>query len=93
MLCDTLMTMPGGMAPDLKFLEKTCGRIASKAAKGVCCGVANGCFKIKVLAGEKNSEGRNVMSACESVFPQEAIWVVKGCIDARTIEGQVHRKI
>lgn len=90
--CHGLNAESGGVAPDLLVLNKDCDRITAKDKKDACLKDGDDYFKVKVLAGKKNGEGRYVMPAYDGIFTQEAVWAVKAYIDARTLEEQNRKK-
>lgn len=84
--CHGLNAVSGGVAPDLRSMGGDClDKAASMQAD--CLKDADDYFKDIVMHGKKNSEGRYVMPAYNSVFTQSAVWALKAYIDARTVES------
>jgi cytochrome c-550 PedF len=87
--CHGLNLESGGMAPDLRTMDRDCLDMAAKDRQEACLRDSDDYFKDIVLKGKKNSEGRYVMPAYGDVFTQEAVWAVKAYVDQGSLGKEV----
>jgi cytochrome c-550 PedF len=66
--CHGLEVISGGMAPDLRYLEK--GKVGDEW------------YIQRVRNGAKKSDGTTIMPGFESVFSQEAMWAIRAYIES-----------
>ena len=67
--CHGLEVISGGMAPDLRYLEK--GKVGDEW------------FMERIRHGKKNSEGTTIMPAFEGTFSQEAMWAIRAFLESK----------
>jgi len=67
--CHGLEAISGGMAPDLRYLEK--GKVGDEW------------FMERIRHGKKNSEGTTIMPAFEGTFSQEAMWAIRTFLESK----------
>lgn len=67
--CHGLEVISGGIAPDLRYLEKG--------------SVGDAWFIERIRHGKKNSEGTTIMPAFEGVFSQEAMWAIRAFLESK----------
>lgn len=67
--CHGLEVISGGMAPDLRYLDK--GKEGDEW------------FINRIRTGKKNSEGTTIMPAFEGTFSQEAMWAIRAFLDSK----------
>ncbi len=65
--CHGLQVISGGLAPDLRYLEK--GEVGDEW------------FIERIRHGARKSDGSTVMPAFEGVFSQEAMWAIRSYIE------------
>lgn len=66
--CHGLQVISGGMAPDLRYLEK--GKPGDEW------------FIERIRHGARKSDGTTIMPAFEGVFGQEAMWAIRSYIES-----------
>jgi cytochrome c-550 PedF len=67
--CHGLQVISGGIAPDLRYLEK--GKIGDEW------------FIQRIRHGAKNQDGATIMPAFEEFFSQEAMWAIRTYIESQ----------
>jgi cytochrome c-550 PedF len=67
--CHGLEVISGGLAPDLRYLEK--GKTGDEW------------FIERIRHGAKKSDGTTVMPAFEGIFSQEAMWAIRAYIESK----------
>jgi cytochrome c-550 PedF len=67
--CHGLEVISGGMAPDLRYLEKG--------------SVGDEWFIERIRNGAKKSDGTTTMPAFESTFSQEAMWAIRTFVESK----------
>lgn len=67
--CHGLEVISGGMAPDLRYLEK--GTPGDEW------------FMERIRHGAKKSDGTTIMPAFEGLFSQEAMWAIRSFIESK----------
>ena len=67
--CHGLEVISGGLAPDLRYLEK--GKPGDEW------------FIERIRHGKKNSEGTTIMPAFEGIFTQEAMWAIRSFLESK----------
>ncbi len=70
--CHGLEVISGGLAPDLRYLEK--GKVGDEW------------FIERIRHGAKKSDGATVMPAFESIFSQEAMWAIRTFIESQHVD-------
>lgn len=71
--CHGLDVISGGIAPDLRYLEK--GKEGDEW------------FIERIRHGKKNSEGTTLMPAFEGIFTQEAMWAIRAFLESKHEEN------
>lgn len=66
--CHGLEVISGGLAPDLRYLEK--GREGDEW------------FLTRIRDGAKKQDGTTIMPAFEGIFSQEAMWAIRSYIES-----------
>jgi cytochrome c-550 PedF len=66
--CHGLQVISGGLAPDLRYLEK--GQVGDEW------------FIERIRHGARKSDGSTVMPAFEGIFSQEAMWAIRAYIES-----------
>lgn len=85
--CHGLEAVSGGIAPDLRLLDKDCLSLADKSKQAACTKEVDEYFKTSVLKG-KVRNGAVYMPPFEGVFNQEAIWAIKTYLESRSASAQ-----
>lgn len=67
--CHGLEVISGGIAPDLRYLEK--GKEGDEW------------FIERIRHGKKNEDGATVMPAFEGIFSQEAMWAIRAFLESK----------
>lgn len=67
--CHGLQVISGGIAPDLRYLEK--GKVGDEW------------FMERIRHGAKNQDGATIMPAFEEFLPQEAMWAIRSYIETQ----------
>jgi cytochrome c-550 PedF len=67
--CHGLQVISGGIAPDLRYLEK--GKPGDEW------------FIQRIRGGAKKSDGTTIMPAFEGILPQEAMWAIRTYIETQ----------
>lgn len=78
--CHGLAAQSGGIAPDLRYLDRDCVDLKSEAKKLACYKDTDKYF----LASIRNGKVRNgavYMPPFEGIFSQEAMWAVRTYLD------------
>ncbi len=66
--CHGLQVISGGIAPDLRYLEK--GKIGDEW------------FMTRIRGGAKKQDGTTIMPAFEGFLPQEAMWSIRTYVES-----------
>jgi len=80
--CHGLEAVSGGIAPDLRLLDRDCNGIKNETKKQNCFKEVDNYF----LASIRNGKVRNgavYMPPFEGVFNQEAMWAIKTYLESR----------
>ena len=80
--CHGIEGISGGVAPDLRLLDRDCNGIKVEAKKQACYKEMDGYFLTSVRAG-KVRNGAVYMPPFEGVFNQEAMWAIKTYLESR----------
>jgi cytochrome c-550 PedF len=67
--CHGLQVISGGLAPDLRYLEK--GKAGDEW------------FMTRVRAGAKKPDGASIMPAFEGLIQQEAMWAIRTYVESK----------
>lgn len=67
--CHGLQVISGGIAPDLRYLEK--GKIGDEW------------FMERIRHGAKNQDGASIMPAFEGLLQQEAMWAIRTYVESQ----------
>ena len=67
--CHGLEVISGGMAPDLRYLEK--GKVGDEW------------FIQRIRNGAKKMDGTTIMPAFEGIFNQEAMWAIRAFLESK----------
>ncbi|MES2075109.1 MAG: cytochrome c-550 PedF [Pseudomonadota bacterium] len=80
--CHGLEAITGGIAPDLRMLDRDCTGIKNETKKQACYKETDAYFLTSIRRG-KVRNGAVYMPPFEGVFNQEAMWAVKTYLEAR----------
>lgn len=80
--CHGIEAISGGIAPDLRQLDKDCVGLKVEAKKAACFKEMDGYFLASVRHG-KVRNGAVYMPPFEGVFNQEAMWAIKTYLETR----------
>lgn len=83
--CHGLEAISGGIAPDLRRLDRDCVDITIEAKKQACYKETDAYFLTSIRHG-KVRNGAVYMPAFEGIFSQEAMWAIKAYLETRRIE-------
>ena len=83
--CHGLEAISGGIAPDLRMLDRDCVDIKAEDAKKACYKETDAYFLQSIRHG-KVRNGAVYMPPFEGVFSQEAMWAIKAYLETRRIE-------
>ena len=78
--CHGLQAQSGGVAPDLRYLDRDCTDLQSEAKKQACYKETDKYFLTSIREG-KVRNGAVYMPAFEGVFSQEAMWAIRTYLD------------
>jgi cytochrome c-550 PedF len=82
--CHGLEAISGGIAPDLRLLDRDCMDIKIEAKKKACFKDIDNYFLTSIRHG-KVRNGAVYMPPFEGVFTQEAMWAVKTYLESRRV--------
>jgi cytochrome c-550 PedF len=80
--CHGIDAITGGIAPDLRQLDRDCVGMKVEARKQACYKEMDAYFLTSVRAG-KVRNGAVYMPPFEGIFNQEAMWAIKTYLDSR----------
>lgn len=80
--CHGLEAVSGGIAPDLRQLDRDCVGLKIETKKQACFKETDGYYLSVVRAG-KVRNGAVYMPPFEGVFNQEAMWAIKSYLETR----------
>jgi cytochrome c-550 PedF len=80
--CHGLEAVSGGIAPDLRLIDRDCNGIKNEAKKQACYKEMDGYFLASIRHG-KVRNGAVYMPPFEGVFNQEAMWAIKTYLESR----------
>jgi cytochrome c-550 PedF len=80
--CHGLEAVSGGIAPDLRLLDRDCAGMKNEAKKQACYKEMDNYFLTSVRHG-KVRNGAVYMPPFEGVFNQEAMWAIKTYLESR----------
>ncbi len=80
--CHGLEAISGGIAPDLRKLDRDCFDIKAEAKKQACYKETDNYFLTSIRHG-KVRNGAVYMPPFEGVFNQEAMWAIKTYLESR----------
>lgn len=80
--CHGIEAISGGIAPDLRQLDKDCVGLKVEAKKAACFKEMDGYYLTSVRHG-KVRNGAVYMPPFEGVFNQEAMWAIKTYLESR----------
>jgi cytochrome c-550 PedF len=80
--CHGLEAVSGGIAPDLRQLDRDCFGIKNEAKKQACYKETDNYFLTSIRHG-KVRNGAVYMPPFEGVFNQEAMWAIKTYLESR----------
>jgi cytochrome c-550 PedF len=82
--CHGLEAISGGIAPDLRRLDRDCVDIAAEPKKLACYKETDAYFLVSIRHG-KVRNGAVYMPAFEGIFNQEAMWAIKAYLETRRV--------
>lgn len=80
--CHGLEAVSGGIAPDLRLLDRDCTSIKNETKKQACYRDNDNYFLTSIRHG-KVRNGAVYMPPFEGVFTQEAMWAIKTYLESR----------
>jgi len=80
--CHGLEAVSGGIAPDLRLLDRDCVGLKNEAKKKACYKETDGYYLVSLRHG-KVRNGAVYMPPFEGVFNQEAMWAIKTYLEDR----------
>lgn len=80
--CHGLEAVTGGIAPDLRLLDRDCVDVKNENKKKACYKDTDAYYLASIRHG-KVRNGAVYMPPFEGVFNQEAMWAIKTYLDAR----------
>ena len=80
--CHGLDAVSGGIAPDLRLLDRDCNGIKNETKKQACYKEIDNYFLTSIRHG-KVRNGAVYMPPFEGVFNQEAMWAIKTYLESR----------
>jgi len=80
--CHGLEAVSGGIAPDLRQLDRDCADIKAEPKKQACYKETDG-YYLSVIRAGKVRNGAVYMPPFEGVFNQEAMWAIKSYLETR----------
>jgi cytochrome c-550 PedF len=80
--CHGIEAVSGGVAPDLRMLDRDCVGLKNEAKKAACFKEMDGYYLASVRGG-KVRNGAVYMPPFEGVFNQEAMWAIKTYLETR----------
>jgi cytochrome c-550 PedF len=83
--CHGLEAISGGIAPDLRKLDRDCTSLADQAKKNACFGEIDDYFQTTVRHG-RTQNGVYKMPPFEGVLTQEAVWAIKTYLESRRVD-------
>jgi cytochrome c-550 PedF len=80
--CHGIEAISGGIAPDLRLLDRDCNGLKVEARKQACYKEMDAYYLASVRAG-KVRNGAVYMPPFEGIFNQEAMWAIKSYLETR----------
>jgi cytochrome c-550 PedF len=80
--CHGIDAISGGIAPDLRKLDRDCVNLKNEAKK-LACFKENEKYFLTSVRGGKVRNGAVYMPPFEGVFTQEAMWAIKSYLETR----------
>jgi cytochrome c-550 PedF len=80
--CHGIEAISGGVAPDLRLLDRDCVGLKNEEKKAACIKEMDGYFLASVRGGRVRN-GAVYMPPFEGVFNQEAMWSIKTYLESR----------
>lgn len=80
--CHGLEAISGGIAPDLRQLDRDCEGLKNDAKKQACYKETDAYFLTSIRSG-KVRNGAVYMPPFEGIFNQEAMWSIKSYLESR----------
>jgi len=80
--CHGLEAVSGGIAPDLRLLDRDCNGIKNETKKQACYKEMDNYYLTSIRHG-KVRNGAVYMPPFEGVFNQEAMWAIKTYLESR----------
>ena len=80
--CHGLEAISGGIAPDLRMLDRDCVGLKNETRKAQCFGEIDQYYAESVRRG-KVRNGAVYMPPFEGILQQEAVWAIKAYLDTR----------
>jgi cytochrome c-550 PedF len=82
--CHGLEAISGGIAPDLRKLDRDCMDLTNEAKKQACYNETNAYFLTSIRNG-KVRNGAVYMPPFEGILTQEAMWSIKAYLETRRV--------
>jgi len=83
--CHGLEAISGGIAPDLRRIDRDCMDLTVEAKKQACFRETDAYFLVSIRHG-KVRNGAVYMPPFEGIFSQEAMWAIKSYLETRRID-------
>ena len=84
--CHGLEAVSGGIAPDLRLLDRDCTGVKNEKKKGACFKEMDNYYITSIRHG-KVRNGAVYMPPFEGVFNQEAMWAIKTYLESRRADN------
>jgi cytochrome c-550 PedF len=82
--CHGLEAISGGIAPDLRLLDRDCVELKNETKKQACFKDIDNYFLASIRRG-KVRNGAVYMPPFEGTFTQEAMWAIKAYLESRRV--------
>jgi cytochrome c-550 PedF len=82
--CHGLEAISGGIAPDLRLLDRDCVELKNETKKQACYKDIDNYFLTSIRRG-KVRNGAVYMPPFEGTFNQEAMWAIKAYLESRRV--------
>jgi cytochrome c-550 PedF len=83
--CHGLEAISGGIAPDLRRLDRDCADLVAEAKRLACYRETDAYFLASIRHG-KVRNGAVYMPPFEGIFSQEAMWAIKAYLETRRVD-------
>ena len=85
--CHGLEAISGGVAPDLRMLDRDCNGLKNETKKAQCFSEIDQYYAMSVRNG-KVRNGAVYMPPFEGILQQEAVWSIKAYLETRRVAAK-----